>query len=292
VFLCALCGKNSGGLCMKRVWLIFAAVPALLLGFWTHQEAKAQQARKAQSSGGARHAQSQPELDDYRAAAAKSGGAALEQAAIAFAQKYPQSELRAYLFSRAMRAFQQENNANGVLAMGQGVLAIEPNDPQALVLTATVMADSLGPEDPDRDRKINTIKRDIGLALQTLGASPSPRGAAQGQLYRSTLESMAHATLGLTRLKTGDYADAERDLKTALDLAAPHPDPFVWYHLALAQDHRRKYPAALNSVEQALQLASANPELQKLAETEHERLSRLTGRSKNPSEEGSTKPPD
>ena len=165
--------------------------------------------------------------------------------------------------------------------MGQGVLAIEPGEPQALVLTATVLADSLGPEDTDRDRKINAIKWNISRALQNLGSHPA---ANQGQaaLYRSTLESMAHATLGLMRLKTGDYAEAEKDLKTSLDLAASRPDPFVWYHLALVQDHRKKYPAALSSVEQALQLASANPNLQKLAETEHERLSRLTGRRKDP----------
>jgi tetratricopeptide (TPR) repeat protein len=269
---------------MKRSWLIFAAVLALLLGLWTPPRAK------AQTSGTARHAQNQQEIDDYRAAAAKTGGAALEQAAIAFAQKYPQSELRPYLFSKAMREFQHENNANGVLAMGQGVLAIEPSDPQALVLTATVMADSLGPEDPDRDRKINIIKRNISRALQSLSAKPSPGGAAQGQtaLYRSALESMAYGTLGLTGLKTGDYADAEKDLKTALERAVAHPDPFVWYHLALVQDHRRKYPAALSSVEQALQLASGNPELQKLAETEHERLLRLNGHTKEPSEAGST----
>jgi uncharacterized protein HemY len=101
---------------------------------------------------------------------------------------------------------------------------------------------------------------------------------------------MAYATLGLMGLKTGDYADAERDLKTAVERGTARPDPFVWYHLALAQDHRKKYPAALNSVEQALQLASAYPELQKLAETEHERLTRLTGRNKQPAE-GESPPP-
>ena len=277
-------GRTTEGSGITRI--IFAAVLTLLFCFMTWQKAN------AQTSGAPRHAQSQQELDDYRAATARNGGAALEQAAIAFAQKYPQSELRTYLFSKAMRQYQRENNANGMLAMGQGVLAIEPSDPQALVLTATVMADSLAPEDPDRERKINGIKRNISRALQIL--STKPAGAPQGQtpLYRSTLESMAYATQGLMRLKTGDYAEAENDLKTSLERASSHPDPFVWYHLALAQDHRRKYPAALNSVEQALQLASASPELQKLAETEHERLLRLTGRSKEPSEAGSTHPPD
>jgi hypothetical protein len=44
-------------------------------------------------------------------------------------------------------------------------------------------------------------------------------------------------------------------------------------------------------VEQALQLASANPDLQKMAETEHERLSRLTGRNKEAPDSGGEHPP-
>jgi uncharacterized protein HemY len=92
------------------------------------------------------------------------------------------------------------------------------------------------------------------------------------------------------KLKTGDYADAEKDLKAAVERATAGPDPYMWYHLALAQDHRKKYPAALNSVEQALQLASSNPDLQKLAESEHERLSRLTGRTKNTQDAGGLPP--
>lgn len=272
---------------MKRFWFSTAAVSAFLLSTWPGYGATAQAVRGSQP-----HAQSQQELEDYRVASGVSGGAALEQAALTFAGKYPQSELRTRLFSRAMREYQRENNPDGVLNAGQEILAIDANDPLALVLTSTVMADSLGPDDADRDRKINAIKQNIGRFLQILNVRAVPGSMAQGEtsIYKSTLESMAYATLGLMGLKTGDYADAERDLKTAVERGTARPDPFVWYHLALAQDHRKKYPAALNSVEQALQLASAYPELQKLAETEHERLTRLTGRNKQPAE-GESPPP-
>jgi len=273
---------------VKRALFIVAAVTAFWLGSCATQDAHAQI-----SGSTRRHAQSQQELNDYRAVGAARGGSSLEQAAVAFAQKYPQSELRSSLFSKAMREYQRENNANGILAMGQAVLAIDANDPQALVLTATVMADSLGPEDTDRDRKIAAIKKNISRALQIVSVgAPAPGTVPNGTeaLYKSTLQSMSYSALGLMRLKTGDYADAERDLKAAVERAAARPDPFVWYHLALAQDHRKRYPAALNSVEQALQLASGNPELQKLAEAEHDRLSRLTGRGKDPAE-GAAQPP-
>jgi Flp pilus assembly protein TadD len=82
-------------------------------------------------------------------------------------------------------------------------------------------------------------------------------------------------------LKTGDDAGAEKDLTKAADLAKIHPDARVWYHLALAQDHRKKYAAALSSVQQALQLSSSDPELQQLAEVEYERLAGMAKGSRN-----------
>jgi Tfp pilus assembly protein PilF len=94
---------------------------------------------------------------------------------------------------------------------------------------------------------------------------------------------MAYSALGIMKLKTGDDAGAEKDLTTSTELAKIRTDGYTWYHLALAQDHRKKYAAALSSVEQALQLASSNPELQKLAEVEHERLAGLAKGQRNAS---------
>jgi tetratricopeptide (TPR) repeat protein len=240
------------------------------------------------------HAKSQQELDDYHAATAASGGEALEREAVRFAARYPQSELSQHLYAKAMLQYQAENNPARMLAMGEKVLTLDPDNSLALVLTATALADSLGSGDSDRDRQIAEIKRNAGRALETIGSHYVPPAAVktrQGGLYRETLQSMAHAALGIMRLKTGDYADAEKDLKAAADLSKSKPDPYIWYHLALAQDHRKRYPAALNSVEQALQLASANPDLQKMAETEHERLTRLAGRSREAPGSGGEHPP-
>lgn len=238
------------------------------------------------------HAKSQQEADGFRTARASASGAALEQAARAFAAQYPKSELREFLFAGAMRQYQRENNSAGMLAMGELALTLNPNDSLALVLTATALADNLSPGDPDRERKLAEIKKNAGRAVAILetGSTPST-SVGQAALYKDTLRSMAFAALGMMRLKNGDYAEAEKDLKTAADLTKIRPDPYVWYHLSLAQDHRKRYPAALNSVEQALQLASSNPDLQKMAEAEHDRLNRLTGRTKEPSESGGSQPP-
>ena len=96
--------------------------------------------------------------------------------------------------------------------------------------------------------------------------------------YKGSLGSMVHSALGIMELKTGNDSGAEKDLKTALSLNRLGGDPSIYYHLALAQDHQKKYSDALASVEQAMQLASSNPDLQQLAEKEHDHLQKLARR--------------
>jgi tetratricopeptide (TPR) repeat protein len=230
-------------------------------------------------------AKTEQERNDFNRAYAVTGAAGSEAAADEFSNRYPESELRQYLYSSAMLHYQRENNPARMLAMGEKVLTLDPDNPLALVLTATAVADSLVDHDRDRERKIGIVKRNATRAIQVAETSFG-RSPAAG-LYKTTLQSMAYSALGVIKLKTGDDAGAEKDLKTASELAKAAPDPYVWYHLALAQDHRRKYAAALSSVEQALQLASSNPELQKLAEAEHERLA---GRAKGPHNAGAAEP--
>ena len=241
----------------------------------------AQTILQADSSPARPQARSEQERADFNTAYALTGAATEEAAAIDFANRYPTSELRRYLYSSAMLQYQRENNPAKMLAMGERVLALDPDNPLALVLTATALADSLGDRDRDRDKKISTIKHNASRAIQAAEAGYSE--ADSGTAYKTTLQSMAYSALGIMKLKTGDDAGAEKELKIATELAKIRPDGYAWYHLALAQDHRKKYAAALGSVEQALQLASSDPELQKLAEVEHERLAGLAKSSRNAS---------
>jgi tetratricopeptide (TPR) repeat protein len=243
------------------------------------QQASPATSKPAQPSG--KHvpqAKTKPEFNDYNTAYAVAGGAASEKAADDFAAKYPDSELKAFLYSKAMHEYQTENNQAKIVATGTKVLQSDPDNPIALVLTATVMADTLSDSDVDREKKVATIKKNSDHALQTinsdfaLGTNVSPEQLAA---YKKTLQSMAHSALGIVALKSGDDAGAEKELKAAADANPSQPDPYVWYHLALAQDHQKKYPEALVSVNQAVQYAGSDPDLAALAQGELARLRTL-----------------
>jgi hypothetical protein len=220
-------------------------------------------------------ARSQQEYQDYQTAAGAPTGSALERAAAGFAQKYPSSGLRLPLYLKSLRQYQRENDSAGILSAGENVLALDPNDELALVLTSTVLADGLTVDDPQRSKKVATINDRTARALRLLDKASASSNSDPSALYRTTLEATAYSALGLMKLKTGDDAGAEKDLRAGAALAELRPDPYIWYHLALAQDRRKKYRSALYSVEQAMQLASANPQLQRLAEAEHDRLNKL-----------------
>ena len=224
-------------------------------------------------------AKTQAEYADYNTANAITTGAAMEKAANDFAARYPDSELRSILYSKAMHNYQAENNPARMLAMGEKVLTYDPDNSVALVLTATVLSDDLLENDPEGARKVAEIRKNAERALQTIDSSflpPSGATAEQIKTYKDTLRSMAHSAIGIMSLKEKDDAKAEAELKISANLLSASPDPYVWYHLALAQDHQGKYAEALQSVQKALNYTGSNPDLGKLAAGERDRLVLLT----------------
>jgi tetratricopeptide (TPR) repeat protein len=279
---------------MKKVVYTFAAL-IMMCGMVAGQSAAPDQTTAASPPSGRRpHAGSEQEREDYLSASSAAKGTVLETAANDFAARYPESELRVYLYAQAMLLYQSENDVPRLLATAERVLALNPNHSVALALSALALADKLEATDPDRANKIEEIKRRGNRAIHGVQSgymAPVSATPMQASQNRGLVQSLAYSALGIMRLKTGDDAGAEKDLINALALNKVRPDPYLWYHLALAQDHRRQYSAALNSVEQALQLASSNPELQKLAEIEHDRLSGLAGRSPRSSNTMGANPP-
>ena len=277
---------------MKKLGTSLLMVCALIVGGWSLQQTAAPTPQLTPGAKRPPQAKSQAEYKDYNTAYAITGGAAMEKAANDFSDRYPQSELRSYLYSKAMHEYQNENQPDKMLAMGEKVLALDPDNPIALVLTATVLSDSLSDSDPNRQQKVAEIRKNANHALQSVEndfVPPANATPEQVTAYKNTLVSMAHSAIGITDLKIGDDSGAEKELQSAADLVKTQPDPYIWYHLALSQDHQNKYAAALESVNQALRYTNSNPDLDKLAQGERDRLMKLTGTK--PAQPNNSQPP-
>ena len=82
-------------------------------------------------------AKSQEEMKAYQDAFAKTDPAQAGSAADDFAAKYPNSELRASLYIRAMNLYGQANNTEKVIDDGRKAIAADPTNPIPLVQVAS-----------------------------------------------------------------------------------------------------------------------------------------------------------
>jgi tetratricopeptide (TPR) repeat protein len=238
-----------------------------------------------------------PEQEAYNAAAAQADPAALEKAADDFAAKFPDSEVRVLLYKNAMRLYRNVNNAERVEATGRKVLALDGDDPEALVTVSEVIAERTRDSDLDKDQRYDEAIKMAQKSTQTVDTDITvPANATQAQVdaYKAELRSQAYSTIGTIDYKKENYPAAQENLQKSIDAYPQDPDPIVVLRLALSLDKQEKYPDALKIANRAVELTQGNariPEsVQTMAKQERDRLQQLT-RSVAPAPPAAAQPP-
>lgn len=229
-------------------------------------------------------AKTQPEFDAYKAAVALTDAAAQEKAANDFAAKFPDSELRALLFKAVMHGYQQANNGDKMMEMAQKILSYDPDDPEALVGVAQVLAERTHDTDLDKDQRLAEARKDAQRALATVDTDVPSTGYPPEQLnaFKQFLRSSAYAILGTLDYNAKAWADAEGNLRKSIDAFPQQPDSVAILRLSLALDQQNKYPEALKYANQAVDLTKEGTNAGDAARKERDRLTQLTGGSAPP----------
>jgi tetratricopeptide (TPR) repeat protein len=224
-------------------------------------------------------AKTQPEFDAYKAVVANSTDAvAMQKGATDFATKFPDSELRVLLFRVAMSSAQTANNADLMMNMGEKVLALDPDDPEALVGVAQVLVERTQDSDLDRDQRFDQATKDAQRSLETIDTDITvPPGTPQEKVdgYKAYLRSTAYSIIGTLQYKKDKFADAEVSLRKSIDAFPSQPDPVAVLRLALALDKQDKYPEALKEAGHAVELTKEGTNVGKAARDEQARLTQL-----------------
>ena len=229
-------------------------------------------------------AKTQPEFDAYKTAAAITDPSAQEKAAADFAAKYPDSELRPVLYKGVMHSYQQANNADNMMEMAQKVLSYDPDDPEALIGVAQVLAERTRESDLDRDQRLAEAKKDAEHALSTVDTDLPTSGYPPEQLkaFKDFLKSDAYAILGTIDFNQKNWASAEGNLKKSIDAYPQQPDPIAIFRLSVALDMQSKYPEAMKYANQAVDLTKEGTGAGDAARKEKDRLTQLMGGSTPP----------
>ena len=228
-------------------------------------------------------AKTQPEFEAYKAAVAQTDPAALEKSADDFAAKFPDSELRAMLYTTAMQRYQQANNTDKMVDMARKVLSIDPDDPAALVEIAQALAERTHDTDLDKDQRLAEAKKNAEHALVTIDTDIPTSGYPPEQLvaFKNFLRSEAYVILGTLSFKASDWPDAELNLRKSIEALPQQPDPVAVFRLAVALDMQNKLPEAMKYADQAVDLTKDRPDsgVGKAARDEKDRLTKLSGGS-------------
>jgi tetratricopeptide (TPR) repeat protein len=226
-------------------------------------------------------AKTQPEFEAYKAAVAQTDPAALEKSADDFAAKFPDSELRAMLYTTAMQRYQQANNTDKMMDMARKVLSLDPDDPAALVELAQALAERTRDTDLDKDQRLADAKKNAEHALVTIDTDIPTSGYPPEQLvaFKNFLRSEAYVILGTLSFKASNWPDAEQNLRKSIEALPQQPDPVAVFRLAVALDMQNKLPEAMKYADQAVDLTKDRPDsgVGKAARDEKDRLTKLSG---------------
>src|SRR5579862_4065104 len=226
-------------------------------------------------------AKTQPEFDAYKTASAITDPAAQEKAAADFAAKFPDSELRPLLYKSVMHAYQQANNGDKMMEMAQKVLSFDPDDPEALVGVAQVLAERTRDTDLDKDQKLAEAKKDAERALVTVETDVPTVGIPPEKvdLFKRYIKSESYAILGTLASNAKNYPEAETNLRKSIDVFPEQVDSVAVLRLAVALDMQNKIPDALKYANQAVDLTKDRPDSPagKAARAEQDRLTKLSG---------------
>jgi tetratricopeptide (TPR) repeat protein len=222
-------------------------------------------------------AKSQDEMKAYQDAVTKTDPAQKEAAANAFAAKYPNSEMRAELYIRAMNAYGQANNSDKVIELGRKAIAADPSNPVPLVQVGSALAEGTRDTDMDRDQRLAEAAKDAQGAIDNINGLMAPPSAPPDQVaaVKAQIVAMAYDTLGLVDLDKKDYAGAEQQLQKAVEASKAQPEAVVFLRLSVAQDQLKQYPQALDSATKAAQYAPPGSAAQNLAKQQQARLQKL-----------------
>jgi hypothetical protein len=223
-------------------------------------------------------AKTKAEFEAYQTAMAETDPAKAEAEATDFAQKFPNSELRQFLFQQAMGLYQQRNNTGKTLQMARDALKYDPTNSVSLLTAAQILSEHTHDDDLDRNDRLAEAMTDAQTALHHTGDIPRPPNLTPEQFASAIaqLRGTAHEVFATVAFKKLDYATAIKEYNAAIAEEKEHTDPVVYLRLAVAYDKDNDYLSGLDAVQKAIAASEPGSQIRTVAEQEKSRLDALT----------------
>ncbi|MFB3923329.1 MAG: tetratricopeptide repeat protein [Terriglobia bacterium] len=199
------------------------------------------------------------EYDAYTAMANEKDPTKKLSLAEAFLQKYPSSFVADLVYVTMMQACQQLGDGNKALEIGRRALTANPDNIDALTLSAYIFPFVFKGNDPDAASKLSAVENDSKHALELVQKMQKPANVTDEQFNQGikARRALFNGMLGFVALQRKDYAAAIASFKTS---AEDNPsDVYTFYRLGIAyiSTDPRDYNNAIWSLARSASLAKA-----------------------------------
>src|SRR5208282_5982722 len=111
----------------------------------------------------------------------------------------------------------------------------DPDDPEALLGVAQVLAERTRDTDLDKDQRLAEARKDAERALVTVDTDVPTAGVAPEKLeqYKGFARSEAYSILGTIDFNAKAWAAAEANLRKSIDAFPQQPDPIAVFRLTV-----------------------------------------------------------
>ncbi len=183
-------------------------------------------------------------------------------------ENFTDTEFKNQLLNLAMNAAQAKGDYGQTVAFGERAIQSDPNDVQARVLLAEVIAQHTRENDLDKDQSLKKVDDNANQALTILKnpSTPPPTGvpAEKWATARKQLSAEAHDAIGMADDGARkNYADAITQYKAALD---DYQDPIIMAHLTKAYVDAKQYDDAITTADKVLAMNDAPASVKQYAQ--------------------------
>ena len=156
---------------------------------------------------------------------------------------YPQSKLMEDVLARKLQSYQMLNNVPKLEETGAKLLEVNPKQLNALLLLSSLFPQTFNAQDPGAEQKLNTAAERVKTGLEQLAVLPKPANMSDADFkkQKDLVEMQFHRTAGFIALQKKDDAQAEQELRKALEANPADAGGFLLLGQAYLSEKPIKY---------------------------------------------------
>ncbi len=195
-------------------------------------------------------------------------------AAEEFLVKYPNSELKSFVYRMEMQAYQQKGDSVNIVDVGEKLLKEEPNDAWTLITLASEIPVHTRENDLDKDEKLKKAETYANGALEAVEKleKPNPQITdADFDRAKNDARSQLYTAKGVIAALRKQYGTAQEQYNKALTYQNPK-DPVTLYRLGQAYLQDKKYKEARDTFKAAIDAGGVKMGGRDLAAEDYQRV--------------------